>query len=245
MVNGWVKIHKKFKEWEWYKKPNTAHLFIHLILNANYEDKVWRGLEIKRGQIVTGSKTLSVETGLTLGQIKTSLNHLLRTSDITIKTTNKYSIITITKYDSYQGERQANDKQNATLDATQTTTTKEIKKERRKNINSHPLEAEEIINHLNNATQRSFKINSDKTGSLIKARLREGFSIQDFKTVIDNKVREWSCDERMANYLRPSTLFGKKFEEYLQQDGALNTAKKVLNNPSREQEATWLDKITK
>ena len=55
----------------------------------------------------------------------------------------------------------------------------------------------------------------EKTVSLIEARRKEGFTVEDFKTVIDKKVLLWARDIKMQSYLRPSTLFGTKFEGYL------------------------------
>jgi uncharacterized phage protein (TIGR02220 family) len=74
----------------------------------------------------------------------------------------------------------------------------------------------EVIDYLNNKIQTSFKHSSSKTQDLIKARLREGFTLQDFITVIDKKVAEW-IDTDMQKFLRPETLFSNKFEGYLNQ----------------------------
>lgn len=73
----------------------------------------------------------------------------------------------------------------------------------------------EIIGYLNFKTGSNYRTNTDKTRKHIKARLNEGFTLEDFKTVIDKKVAEWLNDEKMQKYLRPETLFGTKFEGYL------------------------------
>lgn len=77
----------------------------------------------------------------------------------------------------------------------------------------------EIVNYLNSAAGTSYRSSTKKTQSLIKARVKEGFSVSDFKSVIDKKVNEWSRDSKMNQYLRPETLFGNKFESYLNQKG--------------------------
>jgi uncharacterized phage protein (TIGR02220 family) len=79
---------------------------------------------------------------------------------------------------------------------------------------------QEIISYLNQKTNSSYKHTSKKTRDLIKARLKEGFTVNDFKTVIDKKSNEWISDIKMNRYLRPETLFGTKFESYLNQKGA-------------------------
>ncbi len=72
-----------------------------------------------------------------------------------------------------------------------------------------------IVRFLNENAGTGFKSSSKKTQSLIRARLNEGFTVEDFKTVIDHKCREWLSDPKMSRYLRPETLFGTKFEGYL------------------------------
>ena len=76
----------------------------------------------------------------------------------------------------------------------------------------------EIVDYLNEKTDRQFKSTTKKTQSLIRARLNEGWEVEHFKTVIDNKVAQWKDDNEMQRYLRPDTLFGTKFEGYLNED---------------------------
>ena len=80
------------------------------------------------------------------------------------------------------------------------------------------VEIEEIVNYLNEKTGKHFRHNTDKTKKLIKARIREGFTVDDFKRVIDTKTKQWSKDKKMKIYLRPETLFGSKFEAYLNEE---------------------------
>ena len=75
----------------------------------------------------------------------------------------------------------------------------------------------EIINYLNTSSDKNYKHTTKKTKTLINARLEDGFSLNDFKRVIDVKVDEWKDDRNMNKYLRPETLFGTKFESYLNQ----------------------------
>lgn len=77
---------------------------------------------------------------------------------------------------------------------------------------------DEVVSHLNTACGTRYLPTTPKTRSLIKARLREHFTVADFKTVIDKKAQEWKGTEQ-EKYLRPETLFGTKFEGYLNQKG--------------------------
>ncbi|MCV3324949.1 conserved phage C-terminal domain-containing protein [Pediococcus pentosaceus] len=75
----------------------------------------------------------------------------------------------------------------------------------------------EIISYLNEKAGTKYRASGSKTQRLIKARFNDGFNDEDFKKVIDIKVAEWSGTD-MAKYLRPETLFGTKFESYLNQE---------------------------
>lgn len=90
---------------------------------------------------------------------------------------------------------------------------KETDKEQKK-IDYTPI-IHEVIDYLNSKAGTRYKYTSKSTVPHIKARVNEGFTIDDFKTVIDNKVASWLGDKNMAKYLRPETLFGNKFEGYL------------------------------
>ncbi|HDR4885209.1 TPA: conserved phage C-terminal domain-containing protein [Bacillus cereus] len=77
---------------------------------------------------------------------------------------------------------------------------------------------EEIILYLNEKANKSFKHHTTKTRALIKARWQEGFILSDFKKVIDQKIAQWITDARMHQYVRPETLFGTKFESYVNEE---------------------------
>lgn len=81
-----------------------------------------------------------------------------------------------------------------------------------------PAQVKRIVEHLNDKTGKSFKPSSAETIRNINARMNEGFTVDDFLTVIDNMVARWQKTDREV-YLRPSTLFGTKFEGYLQARG--------------------------
>lgn len=74
---------------------------------------------------------------------------------------------------------------------------------------------QEILDYLNSKVGTSYRASSKATQRLVKARVNEGFKVEDFKKVIDIKVAAWKNDPKMSQYLRPATLFGTKFESYL------------------------------
>lgn len=98
-----------------------------------------------------------------------------------------------------------------------------VKKSKVKNINTlssnldggQQKATDEIIFYLNKKTGKHYKVKTPKTVRLIRARLKEGFAVEDFKAVIEKKCDDWLGNEKMERYLRPETLFGTKFEGYL------------------------------
>jgi len=84
----------------------------------------------------------------------------------------------------------------------------------------------EIIEYLNTKTGKNYRDNVQKNKSLIKARWSEGYRLDDFKQVIDNTVKDWS-GTKYAKYLRPETLFGTKFDSYLNQGKVVKREKKT------------------
>ena len=94
---------------------------------------------------------------------------------------------------------------------------------------SHSTAAAEIVDYLNSKIGTHYRATTRKTQSLIKARMNEGFTVDDFKKVIDNKSAEWGKDSKMSKYLRPETLFGTKFESYLNQTAVKAKKSKRIN----------------
>lgn len=118
MEGGWIKIFtERLLEWEWYHDTKMVRVFLHILLKANYRSKRFEGIEIKRGQLVTSLANMSAELGLSVKSIRTCLNKLQTTGEIGKQTASKFTIITVCKYDKYQGlrcdEGQANGKQTA------------------------------------------------------------------------------------------------------------------------------------
>lgn len=127
-MTGYIKTYRKMLEWEWYKDIPVRILFEHCLLKANFEEKKWRGQIIERGSFVTSYGNLAKETGLTVQQVRTAINKLILTSEITHKGHSKYSVITVNNWDCYQANNTQDNKQSTNNQQTnnkQITTTKE------------------------------------------------------------------------------------------------------------------------
>lgn len=238
-MQGFVMLHRKICDWEWYTDTNTKALFIHLILMANHKDEKWRGEIIKRGTLITSYGSLSAQTGLSVQQIRTSLKNLEKTGDILRKPTQRNTLIIVTNYEFYQSpsekptneltnNQQAINKPTNKQSTTNNNDNKEIyspvSDDADLSVSENQIPYADIINYLNLKAGTKFKPDSSETRKKIHARWCDGFRLNDFKQVIDVKTTEW-LDTEMDKYLRPKTLFGTKFEDYL------NQVKKKVNDP--------------
>lgn len=111
-MNNDITVNRKILQWGWYKNSNTKDVFLHLLLTANWHDGEYMGQPILRGQCVFGLLQLGDSLGISVRSVRTALNHLKSTGEVTIRTTNKYSIATIVKYSDYQLSSYISDKQN-------------------------------------------------------------------------------------------------------------------------------------
>lgn len=232
-MSSYIKIDRRILEWEWYQNEHTKNVFLHCLLKANWKDGKWEGKKIPRGSFVTSVKKLSSELNLTEDEIKTALKHLIKTGEITKQTTNKYSVITVSNYDLYQEVTKQNPnnsqrdteqlQNNSTSIPNLFPTIEEIEEIKESNNNI----VRQIVERLNFLTGTKYRTNTDSTKRIIKTRLDDGYTLDDFYAVIDKKTKEWKGTE-MEKYLRPQTLFGSKFESYLNQNDA--PRKKKANN---------------
>jgi hypothetical protein len=147
-MEGWIKLHRKFLNWEWSDKSEMVSLFIYLLLKANHENQQWHNQVIMRGQVVIGRVSLAKSIGVSEQVIRTCLNRLKSTNEITIKSTNKYSIVTIVNYNNYQYIDEINNQQINQEPNQQLTTNKndkniykekEINKEKEKKSNNDEI----------------------------------------------------------------------------------------------------------
>lgn len=113
LKRGYVRLFRAIDSWEWYTDVNTYKLFTHCLIKANHTDKIWRGVTIQRGSFITSYQNLSIETGLTIKQVRTALNKLKTTGELAHKGQASYSIITVKNYDTYQPEGKQEDTQRA------------------------------------------------------------------------------------------------------------------------------------
>ncbi len=140
MNSGWIKIHRKMTEWEWYSDIIVCRVFMHLLLTANHEEGNWKGVKIGIGQLAIGRKMLSKNVGISEQSLRTALTKLKSTSEITIKSTTKYSVITILKWNDYQQATSKSTNEQPTINQQLTTNKKIRSKEVKKDIYTSEFE---------------------------------------------------------------------------------------------------------
>ena len=102
--NGYVKLHRKLFEWEWWDDINTFRLFVTILLMANWKPKKWRGRVIPRGSCWTSLPELAKKSGLTYQQTRSSFDKLKSTGEITDKVTSRGRLVTVANYEVYQSD---------------------------------------------------------------------------------------------------------------------------------------------
>ena len=108
---GFIKIYHSMLNWEWFDDANTFRLFIYCLLRANVKPEKWHGVEIKRGQFITGRSKLAAALKISEREVRTAIFHLQTTNELTINSTRQYSIITVNNYNFYNPTDQQNDQQ--------------------------------------------------------------------------------------------------------------------------------------
>ena len=144
--NGWIKLHRSLYKWEWYDDINATRVLIHLLLTVNHKDSKYKGHVIKAGSRVMGIYKFSEEVGLSAQQTRTAIKKVKESGEITIKATNQFSIISLTKWQQLQSNESINNKQDnkpitneQQTDNKRITTSKErkeVKKEKKDIINN-------------------------------------------------------------------------------------------------------------
>lgn len=124
---GWVKLHRKLLEWEWYEDAHMVHLLVHLLLTATHEDRKYKGLTIKRGQVVTSIKELAEALGTPESSTRLRIKRLKSCGFISIKVAHNKTTITICNYDSYQMREKESCERNA----------KDVRKKCERNAEAH------------------------------------------------------------------------------------------------------------
>ena len=241
--DGWIKLHRKSINSSVWGNPMLWMVWSWILLKATHQPSKFffngKDIEIREGQFITGrNKALSEIPTSTPQRLRSIIKYLKSTNRITCKSTNQFTLITVVNWENYQQSNQQNNQQinqpitnEQPTDNQRITTYKNVKnvknvknikntKKKDSAINNLNLslkaDIKKIIDDLNLILGTKYRDDTPQTTALIKKRL-EKYTIDDFKKVHRKKFKEWKDDERMNKFLRPETLYGSKFESYLNQ----------------------------
>jgi len=243
MNNGWVKLHREISHTKLWANPDKLRFYLLLLFKAGHSPATVYGVNLKQGQFLGGRNSLTTELNeghranskhfVSGSTVYKWLQWLKTNNFIDIESTSEYSIITVF-------EAIDEDEQNAKVNIKRTSSEHQVNNERTSSGHKQEVkelrevkelknkddveqqssdqlkgQVHEVVLYLNSQTAKHFKATSKDTDKLIKARLHEGYTIDDFKKVIDIKSQQWSGTS-MDQFLRPGTLFtASHFESYL------------------------------
>ena len=101
--NGFVKLYRSTLDWEWFTDHVTTHVWLYILMRVNWEPSKYKGVRIRRGEMLESLAAMAENTGLSIQQIRTALKHLKSTGEITTKATRYGTVISVVKYSIYQG----------------------------------------------------------------------------------------------------------------------------------------------
>lgn len=229
--------------------PYVRELWDYLLREANHSEVKYAGFTVKRGQVFKSYKEIRDDLCWYVGyrkerynenQTKKGMRYLRKELMIDTMKEPRGVLITVLNYDHFQNPKNYERTNDGTNERTNeepmknqsgpsiNKNEKNVNNERNKDILSGKLPDapqennipyKKIIEYLNRQAGTAFKPNTKVTKAHIRARWNEGFRLEDFHKVIDRKCDSWKGDPRMVDYLRPQTLFGTKFEAYLNETG--------------------------
>jgi predicted transcriptional regulator len=221
MDSGFITIHRKLTEWEWYDDIPTKVLFLHLLLTVNWKDKQWHGITIKRGQIITGVPRLSEQTQLSEMQVRRALDNLVNTGEVNRQTTNRYSLITLNKYNDYQ-DRNSQTTFKEQSNNIQTTTTKQRNKE---TIKQYKVTTDDLfVEFWNLYPKKTGKGAAKKSWEKIKSK---GTVIEEIKNALSWQKESTQWNREGGQFIpNPSTYLN---QERWQDEMSAEKTKKVIH----------------
>jgi len=198
MHRGFITLHRKIIEWEWYSDANVFRVFTHLILTANWEPKKWQGALVNRGQKITSIQHMAEETGLTEQSVRTAIKKLKLTGELTTKSTNRYTVLTVVNYGKYQQiEKTATSKSTNEQQTNNKQTTN--KQQHRNNVNN--------VNNVNNTRERE-RTPVFLTGYYENVRLTE----EQVEQLKKDFPKQWDTTlERLSSYIQET---GKTYKDH-------------------------------
>jgi uncharacterized phage protein (TIGR02220 family) len=245
MANGgYFLIHRRFFNhwlWEERRRYSRAEAWLDLLQQASFADgqRFVSGsvVPLQRGQLFVSTRFLASRWQWNIKSVHQFLKLLEGERMIEQKVNAKGNTLTLVNFESYQTNGNAEVNAEETLRGTKQSNGNKRKID--KGVSDSVFE--QVAGFLNETTGKNFRATGSALVRGVSARLKEGFTLQDFLKVIEFKQNQWGADAKMSGYLRPETLFGSKFESYLNEAGG--TAGGSVSTWQDEQQRAALDDI--
>lgn len=235
MEHGYIALHRKLLTWEWFTDINVCHLFIYCLLRANYKPNKWRGYDIPRGGFITSLNHIASDTGLSVRQVRTAINKLKATGELTHKTTSRNSIIIIKNWDKFQLDDTHFDTQmtrkRQTNDTQVTTDNKENKENKENNIINLSLSSKNITNREREILKSYCKRIKIKN---VNAYIRKIIDNGDYIQLVEEELRHQNKLFQREQIKRQEQIEVKESPEVIEQ--AYLKFKNVFQQRSRKNE---------
>jgi len=209
-MQGYVKLWRKFTETSFFKNSHCVHLAIYLLMDCNHEPKkfIFNGKEetCNRGQTVTGLNKMSFATGISIRSLRTSLDILANVGFLTSKTTNKFRVITIGKYNDYQDKPTSNLTIKRQSNDNQTTTNKNDKND--KNDKNKELYIE-FLRFWDSYPKKTGKGNAWEAWKKVSPSIDKCLATLKWQTVCD----QWTKDDGKFIPMPTTWLNGHRWED--------------------------------
>lgn len=193
LENGYIKEHRSLLSWGWFRDPYTSHLWEYIRLAANWEERIFKGHTIQRGQLVTSYPSMAEATGMSVQSVRTAIGHLKKTGEITMKSYRDFSIITVANYEKYQSDQQATNSQINSL------------------ANSQPTDNQQAANRQLTTNEESKKARKQESKKSIVGTHSAPLALSDledrFPMQVAESILEWLSykQERREGY-KPTGL---------------------------------------
>ena len=109
MNSGFITLHRRILDWQWYSDANVSRVFLHVLLSATHKDSKWKNISVKRGEFITSYDSIAVKLGLTNAQVRFAISKLKKSGELNTRRAGLSFVVSIVKYDDYQSNRVEND----------------------------------------------------------------------------------------------------------------------------------------
>lgn len=213
---GFIVLHRKLLDWEWFSDPATAQVWTYLLLRANWKPNRWRGIEIRRGETLETRTGIAKATGLSQQSVRTAINHLKSTGEITTKSTRYGTLIYVVNYCIYQvSEEKINQPTNHEINQEPTTNQPTANHTRTKKQSN-----KETINKSRGRSAPTLRKISDFIGeeklNVDPSRFWKYYNDwgKPFPRDWRNRCRKWSETERPHTYSEPIVIEAPEWLKY-------------------------------